>query len=115
MSFADFVDVKKLHDTYIGTSQKLLSNTKLADIKVVRVEKSKPGVIMYKTTYSDKDFRECAVAKPNLRRSKSSPELERAFLEKLPLSERKRTDLLSLLQSNAIPSYYSDFYKSVCN
>nr|CAD7408543.1 unnamed protein product [Timema cristinae] len=93
IGYADFYGIKDLHDRYIGPSQQLLKHVKIGDIKVLKVEKSKPATLMYKTSYSDYSFKEVNVAKPNLRRSKSSMsneefEPKRAFTEKLPLSDK---------------------------
>ncbi|KAJ8937231.1 hypothetical protein NQ314_011986 [Rhamnusium bicolor] len=94
MGYADFNDMKHLHDVYIGHSKQLFKDTKMGDIKILRMEKTKPSTLMYKTSFADEVYKETNVVKPNLRTTKSSNnnqdfQLQPAFSEKLPLSDKK--------------------------
>lgn len=82
---------------------------KLTEIKIFKVQKEEPEVLYYKTSYKD-EFKKARVIK---QRSNFSFHLKKAFNRKPGLAERKKQDLLSLLNSNHVPGYYRAFYESL--
>lgn len=124
----DFINVKQLMaDT--GTNFNVNSNGEpvlLNKIRVVKVEKKKPFLFFYKTSYAESydnwktvDVRHVQ-QKKNTRASGSAinssetlPSLQKAYKTKLSINENKKKDLRFLLEKNYIPKYYHNFYQSL--
>lgn len=108
MKHDDFYDLKDL-------AQQTLSNRRTntegetvnwLDIRVIRVEKSKPNTVFYKTDF-DEEFMK-------LEQNLVTDTLPKpAYTSPMPITKAKKHDLISLCQSGAIPSYYHDFYHNL--
>lgn len=84
------------------------------DIKVMMFKKEKPFSFFYKTSYKQESFSEVNLR--NKRKKMLSLEEiipEKAYENKIELSENKKKDLKELISKNLIPSYYADFYSSM--
>ncbi|XP_075986434.1 uncharacterized protein LOC142983446 [Anticarsia gemmatalis] len=112
MSHTEFYDIKSLQE------YKLSKNTegetiKINDIKIIKIEKTEESTgtkVSYKTSYVQEEFKE--VKLQSQRRAR--PTLKRLYTARIPLAERKKEDLTSLIRQRAIPLYYaSSFYNSI--
>jgi len=86
------------------------------NIRIVKVEKSHRGIIFYKNTYENDEFMKINVNmnKKGRRSSNKSFNIKLAYEEKPKITENKKTDILSLCNSNHIPNvYYHSFYKNL--
>ncbi|KAJ8915389.1 hypothetical protein NQ315_008276 [Exocentrus adspersus] len=122
----DFVDVKLLAAD-VGVNISTNSNKEpvhLSKVHMVKVEKDKPFLYFYKTSYSEEDWKTVNTKKlPSQKATRSQaslsetlpslPNLQKAYKTKLVLNENKRRDLQFLLQKNCIPQYYKSFYESL--
>lgn len=106
LSHTDFFDLKSLN-SQVGS---FLADDKISDMKIIKIEKSNPYTIFYKTSYSQNEFLETRLRSP---RNKQQIELNSPYQTRLKISERKKCDLLELLRKNHIPSYYEQFYKNL--
>lgn len=77
----------------------------------------------YRTTYKTENWEEAkAVTEPNrnnLRRGRGNiPSineiaLKPAYTSKIAITERKKRDLLNLIETNIVPKYYEKFFKDL--
>uniref|UniRef100_A0A6P7FZ14 Uncharacterized protein LOC114334216 n=1 Tax=Diabrotica virgifera virgifera TaxID=50390 RepID=A0A6P7FZ14_DIAVI len=86
------------------------NTVKMTEIKVFKVVKDEPEALYFKTSYAAKVFKRAVVIK---KKSDFTFRLKKAFDIKPGLAERKKQDLLSLLNSSHIPGYYRGFYESL--
>jgi len=111
----ELYDLKKL-STDLGNNyninedgDKVLWNS----IKVFEIEKDNPTILKYKTSYSEKTFKNI-----NVRQKKRKsidfniPEL-RTLTTSGTISDAKKKDLLSLCHCNAIPKSHWAFYENL--
>lgn len=78
---------------------------------IIRVEKSNPLVIFYKNSYGEKEFKKRKIEqKRKHEHSISNVTLSHAYEHMIKLGERKKDDIMSLINANLIPEYYKDFY-----
>lgn len=108
MSFKDFHSMKLLADDIGFTKNK---EFKVTEIKIYKLIKNEPTKAFYKTSYNQTDFKEIII-----RRNKKNIfdiNLKRVYKTKPKIKENKTRDLLSLLQSQHIPLFYSYFYNSL--
>ncbi|CAK1591645.1 unnamed protein product [Parnassius mnemosyne] len=124
MCYSDFVDIKNL--TAICGAQ-FSKNTegetvKMSDIKIMKFEKHQDFNhvgIYYKTSYSDTDFKEIQFRNNRSSRTRTSTDLQDFQLKplyqsRLKLSDRKNSDLKSLINNNILPqSYALSYYNSI--
>lgn len=85
------------------------------DIRILKVEKDSPLHFYYKTSFEDKEFKAVSVRNQRLSTTNTlqSISLTPAYKQKLRLKERKKEDLMNLIQKNYIPQYYKDFYANL--
>lgn len=77
----------------------------------------------YRTTYKTENWEEAkAIIEPNrnnLRRGRGNVAsineiaLKPAYTSKLAITERKKRDLLSLIETNIVPRYYEKFFRDL--
>lgn len=112
MGHGDFRDIKQLP---VPRLNKNVDGqvVKLSDIKVIKIEKNEHSEvkIQYKTSYFD-DFKELDLSKRTNRNNRPT-ELKPLYQRTLEISERKKTDVRSLINSGLIPSYYTSYYESI--
>lgn len=117
LSTSDFKDLKTL-TAEIGnnfnvdtTGNKLVWN----DLRVLRAEKLEDRVLMFKTKYDQTDFQKICVVKNKRGRpcETSQIELHNAYPTPPKLSSQKKSDLLALCSSKAIPEVHHTFYSSL--
>lgn len=95
------------------TNEKIVWN----DVKIVRVEKTQPDIIFYKTSYAQADFKSIDV-RQNAKRLRNQDqrtlfELVPAYKKAPPIDSKKKKDLLDLCKENAIIPVYWPFYESL--
>lgn len=108
LSHKDFISFKALTDEMGVTT---LGKVKISDIKIMVISKDRPTTLMYKTSYTDTEWSESNLLARN--KKANIPEAKPAYTNKLPIKENKKTDLMTLLRNNHIPSFYSDFYTNL--
>ena len=108
MKHDDFYDLKDLsQQTLLNRRQNTEGETvNWLDIRVIRVEKSKPNTVFYKTDF-DEDFMKLEQGQATFSL------LKPAYMSPMPIAKAKKCDLISLCQSGGIPSYYHDFYHNL--
>ncbi|CAK1600151.1 unnamed protein product [Parnassius mnemosyne] len=119
LNFTDFIDWKDLADQLAVNFYKNLNgdNVRLSDIRVIKFVKGS-DVYSYKTSYEDTaEWIQCIIHTGPKRRNRKNQTAEilvkKAYNAKLCISERKKEDLLHLINSNIIPKYYEPFYNSL--
>lgn len=109
LNYSDFHDLKILSD------EVALNNlTRLSELKLIRFTKANPQVYEYKTRY-DELWTEENLRKARNRRTIIMNEitLRPAYTSKISIAERKKRDLMHLVQTNIVPNYYEGFYNSL--
>lgn len=107
MSFREFYSMKSLSET-IGFNSK---NFKTSEIKVLKVVQGEFKKVYYKYSFKEIDFKEAEITRKQLAVQIIS--LKNAYRTKPKIKENKKRDLLSLVQSNHIPNFYSEFYTNL--
>ncbi|KAL0833092.1 hypothetical protein ABMA28_001202 [Loxostege sticticalis] len=117
MCFDDFYDWKSICNqmNFNLTKDEDNNTVKLAGLKVIKVQRTDQDAIFFKESYADKLFKKAIV----IRRKKSynneslNMDLKKAYLRKPGLAERKKADLMDLVNKNLIPRYHKAFYESL--
>ncbi|KAL4711225.1 hypothetical protein ACJJTC_019066 [Scirpophaga incertulas] len=106
--FDDFYDVKRLQSD-IGPVN--MTSVKTSEIKILKIVKDSPNVLFYKTSYADAEYTEAVIIKKKKR--SNGIELYPAFSARPGINERKKKDLMDLVQKNLIPKFYKGFYENL--
>lgn len=114
MCHDDFMDLKNLTQQLGSNFNKTSDNDtiKTGDIKVVRVQKSEPSMLYVKTSYEQKEYKKIKVNNTR-RRQGSNLSIKQAYMRKLVISDRKKSDIEELLKANLIPKSYKPIYDSI--
>lgn len=117
LGYEDFVDLKKLSQQ-IGINYNRTSSNeqiKITDIKVIKVQKTHPGICFVKTSYEQKKYEQINVS--NTRRGQanliSKIECIAAYKKKMEVSAVKKAHIQSLISSKSIPTLYKPTYDSM--
>lgn len=110
LCFEDFYDLKQLASD-IGPLTMI--NLKLTNVKIIKVVQESPTSVFYKNSYNDDDFKEAKVINRKKPGDHLNIRLKPAFTVKPGLAERKKSDLMDLVNKNHIPKYYTNFYKNL--
>ncbi|CAH1974168.1 unnamed protein product [Acanthoscelides obtectus] len=116
MCYQSFFDLKDL------TSQIGLNINKIADARVISVNKDQPTVILMKDSFGQEEF-----SITNLFNSRRKPvsiedlQLKQAYRSKPGITDKKKKGLLSLISkpgtkkslTRPVPTYYEDYYKNL--
>lgn len=119
LAFGDFYDIKSMSDKIANNFSKTTDNCyiKLTDIKIIKVLKHDPLAFYVKTSYADEEFKRIEIRKSNTRHQKTEfafpDSLDRAYSEKIPVTEKKKLDILKLIDKRHIPQTYYNFYNSL--
>lgn len=116
MVYNDFIDIKQLPVPRLNKSVES-ELVKVSDIKVIKVVKVEDNKVKfcYKTSYID-DFKELNLgSKRASARNQRTEELQHLYNQKLDLSERKKSDVRSLLDAGLIPNFYNSYFDRVLN
>lgn len=121
LNYEEFFDLK---DLAAKSGFNVLKNpngelVKVSDITILRVEKEFPFRVLYKTSFSETDFKVIEIKKARVSSTRSSnefpiiPELKSAYNDKQKIKDKKKEGLSKLMEKNIIPKYYSQFYKNL--
>lgn len=116
VSFSDFYDLQALASVVMQNTKvnTLKEQVKWLHIKWLRFDKSKPFIIQYKYSLSDNEFLELNVLQT--KKTKKAVMLEtlpQKYDKRLPISEAKKKDLLSLLRKQIIPLSYKSYFETL--
>ncbi|CAH1183065.1 unnamed protein product [Ceutorhynchus assimilis] len=117
MSFESFFDIKSLSDD-MGLNINKNTDGDEFKINVVKILQFKKGEeeFCYKTSYKQKEW-----YRLNFRQRKRSKKdlinknviIKKAYCNPFQLSDNKKRDLLSLLNTNLIPAFYKPYFESI--
>lgn len=117
LSYADFLDFKVACDQVWPASLRDEEGEKMSwyEIRWVRVEKTRPGVVKFKRSFDDVEFQEIRM---NLKRGRAvqslaNMKLVSAYKNRLPISDDKKRALLALCENHIIPKDYHGFYSEL--
>ena len=107
LGFEDFLNIKLITNE-IGPMN--MKDLKISDIKVIKVTKESPSVVLYKNSYAD-EFKECTVIKQC--KMNKDIKLQPCFKEKPGVPKKKKDDLMELCNKNLIPKQHKAFYQAL--
>ena len=122
MHYDDFYDLKELTRKIVKNVTETVDGEKVNWMKMkwIRLQKSKPTIIQYRNDLLEGTFFEIDI---NQRKRTGLQEknelnwsdisLKPMYSHKLPVSEQKKKDLLSLLKSKVIPEEYRYFIEGI--
>lgn len=119
LTFNDFYDLQKLVDTMTPNTTVNTNKEKVQWLKIkwLRFEKENPFLIKYKYELYDEDF--LVINTFDKRKLRGRPQewaslaLPKKYTQRLPVSTKKKSDLLSLLRDGIIPATYSQYINSI--
>lgn len=113
MQYSDFFDLHKLAEKCIHMRTKDSEGETVQWLKIKWFRFIKGSRIVYfKYDVEEEDFRCLHLVRDDFDFNSLLP-LEKAYNEPLPISVKKKRDLVNLLQKGAIPATYRDFYSSL--
>lgn len=104
----DFYDLKELYST-LGCVN--LAAMKINDVKIFEVRKESPNSVFFKKSYNDQEFENIDIIKR--KRVNRELQLKPAFTAKPGITERKKSDLMELVNKKHIPSFYKSFFENL--
>lgn len=117
MGFNDFIDLKILYDEMsLNITKDIEGNDfKISDVRVLKFEKNS-SMFQFKTSYKQEEWNSV-----NFRTKKRRSDLKdiktitikQAYPKQIQLSENKKKDLKSLVDTHIIPDFYRYFFDSV--
>ena len=113
LKHTDFVDIKELAATKIKNRTRNTDGgiVNWLNIKWLRFEKSAPHTIQYKHRIKSEGFMKLVVSSGRVRcRRRETTTLQKLYMRRLPISEGKKRDLMSLPRSRVIPAEYKQYY-----
>lgn len=124
MNYSDFVDLKALSDNINFNMNKNVKGDAIKTSEIVSIKFIKnDNNYRYRTTYKTENWEEAeAIIEPNrnnLRRGRGNVTsinevvLKPAYTSKIAITDRKKRDLLSLVETNIVPRYYEKFFKDL--
>ncbi|CAH2009717.1 unnamed protein product [Acanthoscelides obtectus] len=119
MQYCDFLDLQQLVECIVNNTSLNNNGEKVSWIRIkwLRFEKRSPNIIQYKYDLSADFFYEIDVSankrRSGRKRSWDSVQLKRKYATRLPISEKKKSDLLYLLNHETIPMDYADFINNL--
>lgn len=112
MCHSEFLDIKSLQEFKMTRNIEgtVVKTTEIKIFKVIKAEGPNSVKVFYKSSYLQDNYKEIKLQKIG----RTRPQLKKLYLTKLPLPERKKEDLRSLIRKNTIPPYYaSSFYNNI--
>ncbi|XP_072376507.1 uncharacterized protein [Diabrotica undecimpunctata] len=119
LNFNDFYDLQKLADLMTPNNTLNTDKEKVQWLKIkwIRFEKKDPFLIKYKYNLYDDTFLTIDVSDTRKLRGRSqtweSLALTQKYFHRLPVSQKKKKDLLSLLNCGIIPQDYAHFINDI--
>lgn len=120
MNYDSFFDLKVFaEELNINLSKNVHGDQiKLTELKVVQFTKNK-NTFEYKLSYKTENMLQANITvQRNLRTSRPSRSIDEihlmpAYNSKIPISERKKQDILQLIEKNIVPHYYAEYYRNL--
>lgn len=118
LTFSDFSDLKSLYErlNFQHAKNNEGKEFKISEVKLLKFEKNS-DYFYYKESYAQAEWKSVCIQRYKRRSGRDNAaniDLVPAYTAKISLSERKRNDLISLINTNIIPKYYQNFFNSVC-
>ena len=116
LSHTSFYNFKKIaevsiHNTRIDTYGRKVN---WLQIRFMQLHKGQEDFLYFKATFDEEEFRVLRVTSSAKRkRPKPLKALPLCYKDKLPISEAKKRDLLSLCTSGVIPEEHQDFFRKL--
>lgn len=86
------------------------NSAKIADVKILKVEKNSPRTMYYKTPNAEEEFKRAVLIK---NKTIIEIDVKKAYHRKPGVTERKKADLLYLINKKSIPGFYAPFYNAL--
>lgn len=114
LKYTDFLDLKSLASLIMKNHTTDTKGIKVnwLKIKVLKYEKTNPGVIQFKYNYSDEEFKSIRVSGRG-RPTKYPDNLKQLYDKPIPISTLKKKDLMKLCKTKAIPVEFHEWYESI--
>ncbi|CAG4919702.1 unnamed protein product [Colias eurytheme] len=120
LNYDSFFDLKVLaEELNINLSKNVHGDQiKLSELKVVQFTKNK-NTFEYKLSYKTENMLQANITvQRNLRTSRPTRSIDEIYLKpaynsKIPISERKKQDILQLIEKNIVPHYYAEYYRNL--
>uniref|UniRef100_A0A6P7GN78 Uncharacterized protein LOC114344462 n=1 Tax=Diabrotica virgifera virgifera TaxID=50390 RepID=A0A6P7GN78_DIAVI len=119
MKFTDFFDLQKLVEDNVFNTTLNTNNEKVnwLRIKWLRFQKETPNIVQYKYNLTEESFFEIDISsnkrKQGRKKKWESIILNRKYTSRLPISQKKKKDLVFLLEKKVIPEDYENFIKEI--
>ena len=118
LNYRDFYDLKELRKNLCDNMKITTASNRVNWLKVkwIKVCKDHPHGVFFNYSFESSAFMEINVRKSNFRGRKTKMrniKLSQLYASKLPISEAKKNDLLSLCQSGVIPDIYHTYYENL--
>nr|CAH7758215.1 unnamed protein product [Callosobruchus chinensis] len=119
LKYQDFFDLQQLVDCIVHNTTLNCDGEKVSWIRIkwLRFEKCHPNIIQYKYDLSADFFHKIDVTSSKRRsgrkRGWDSLDLKQKYNNRLPISDKKKDDLLYLLNKETIPTDYADFINNL--
>ncbi|CAH2092428.1 unnamed protein product [Euphydryas editha] len=112
MCYEDFIDWKNVCSqmNFALLKDEMGDNVKLTEIKVIRVQKDEPCAIWFKNSYAEEQLKKAVVVK---KKRSNIVELKKAYIQKPGLAEKKKSDLMDLINKKMIPRYHRPFFEAL--
>ncbi|CAH1640746.1 unnamed protein product [Spodoptera littoralis] len=112
MCFEDFYDWKSVcnQNNFNLTKDEDNHVVKLPEVRVIRVSKDDTNAIFYKNSYAETDFKKAVVLR---KKRNNNIEIKNLYNNKPGLAERKKSDLMDLINKKLIPGVHRSFYESL--
>lgn len=116
LSHTSFYNFKKvaevsIHNTRIDTYGRKVN---WLQIRFMQLHKGQEDFLYFKTNFDEEEFHVlCITSSAKRKRPKPLKALPVCYKDKLPISEAKKRDLLSLCTSGVIPEEHQDFFRKL--
>lgn len=116
--YCNFFNLQQLVSDIVVNTTHNINKDKVnwLNIKWLRFQEEKPFIIQYKYSLADETFLQLDVAdkrRPGRKKNWSSVSLNKKYESRLPVSQKKKKDLLFLLEKQIIPEEYKSFIQEI--
>ncbi|MCP4458687.1 MAG: hypothetical protein GY816_11780, partial [Cytophagales bacterium] len=113
--WGDFLDLKSLADEEAPNTKLDVDGKKVLwrKIRMIRFLEDKPKSWFYSESFDRDEFKEILVRAQQTRGRKSKQDLAPVYSGRLPIADKKKSDLIALVNAGIVPEEVSDFYTSL--
>lgn len=114
LKYKDFMNLQDLANKTIKNKSKDENGNKIdwLKIKCLKYEKKHPGIIFYKYDHNNSEYKR-VYAKGRGRPRRETYTLKPAYPQNLPITKKKKADLIKLCDKNIIPEELQAWYKNL--